>query len=122
MEKFQEFQKKFPNLFKEEPRSGFSLNVGWFSLVEKLCSILEHHIARLPEEQRTAITCAQVKEKFGGLRFYMTYSDDYMRGVIALAESLSFEICQTCGQPGQRRSGSWMATLCDHCSDLKEVK
>lgn len=114
-DKFNLFQQKYPNLFREYPRSGFALDSGWDELAHSLCAVLERHIENLPEEVRGEIQCAQVKEKFGGLRFYMTQETPYISGAIALAESMSFKICGTCGKPGERRSGGWILTLCDDC-------
>lgn len=113
--KFEDFQKNYPNLFKEYPRSGFALNVGWVTLVNTLCRILEKHISSLPEEIRGEIYCAQVKEKFGGLRVYMNHKTDYINGAISMAEGMSFKICEVCGLPGNPRNGNWIKTLCDKC-------
>jgi hypothetical protein len=119
-DKFKAFQQKYPNLFKEYPRSGFALDAGWESLVHSLCIVLEHHIVQLPEEVRKNICCAQVKEKFGGLRFYMTQETPYIDGAIAMAESMSFHTCDKCGAPGERRSGGWIRTLCETHASPKE--
>jgi hypothetical protein len=46
---------------------------------------------------------AQVKEKFGGLRFYFEGGNDAfhaIRACIAAAAQESFHICEVCGQPG----------------------
>lgn len=59
------------------------------------------------------VEAVQVKEKFGGLRFYVDGGDDYTRGLIAMAEDMSFRICEVCGKPGQLRQGGWILTLCD---------
>jgi hypothetical protein len=69
----------------------------------------------LPEEVRGDVYCAQVKEKFGSLRLYMNNETPYISGAIAMAESMSGHICEVCGEPGQRRSGGWIRTLCDDC-------
>lgn len=110
---FEVFKNKYPNLFKEYPRSGFYLSAGWEDLAHQLCSILERQIVHLPEELRTHVHCAQVKEKFGGLRFYMTQETPYISGAIAMAEAMSYSVCDTCGRPGKRRDGGWIRTLCD---------
>lgn len=66
----------------------------------------------------------QVKEKFGGLRFYFTCSDDLykldnndvrdaMYRIVGDAEERSTTICELCGQPGKPRRLSWIKTLCD---------
>jgi hypothetical protein len=55
----------------------------------------------------------QVKEKFGRLRFYLSKEDDVMHGMVSMAEHMSGQICETCGNRGETRGGSWMVTLCD---------
>jgi len=110
---FEEFQKKYPLLFKEYPRSGFDLPSGWEALVHTLCQILETQIHYLPEEVRADVCCAQIKEKFGGLRVYMNQETPEMSGAIRMAENWSFHICETCGQSGVKRTGGWIRTLCD---------
>jgi hypothetical protein len=67
---------------------------------------------------------AQVKEKFGGLRYYVDLSihqgQDTARHIIEVlinhAESQSFSICENCGQLGKLTNSSWRKTLCDSCA------
>ena len=62
----------------------------------------------------------QVKEKFGGLRFYIGSGSNEIFDRIAKAENDSYEICEECGQPGVLRGGGWLKTLCDeHAGDRK---
>jgi len=57
----------------------------------------------------------QVKEKFGGLRFYQYGGDDDKIDTIC---DRSYSICETCGKPGQARDiHGWLKTLCDECND-----
>jgi len=58
------------------------------------------------------VTLDQVKEKFGTLRFYYTGGDDYIRGLVSMAESMSGVTCETCGKPGTQTSGGWIKTAC----------
>jgi hypothetical protein len=58
--------------------------------------------------------CEQVKEKFGGLRFYYMNGDEFVHGAVALAERMSYTICEECGVAGKSRGGGWVRTLCDH--------
>ena len=58
------------------------------------------------------VIAQQVKEKFGTLRFYYQGGDDYISGLVAMAESLSGNTCETCGKPGHRTSGGWIKTAC----------
>lgn len=65
------------------------------------------------------VTIAQIKEKFGGLRFYADGGDDHVHGMISFAESLSYNICENCWQKGESRAGGWVVTLCDECHKPK---
>jgi len=58
------------------------------------------------------VTLDQVKEKFGTLRFYYTGGDDYISGLVSMAESMSGVTCEECGKPGTRTRGSWIKTAC----------
>jgi len=58
---------------------------------------------------------AQVKEKFGGLRFYMTSKNDEIHALVREAEQLSYEFCEECGKPGQTDNKGWIRTLCEKC-------
>ncbi len=58
----------------------------------------------------------QVKEKFGGLRFYINAQTDEMweRAILACEESV--KICEDCGAPGILRNvRGWRRTLCARC-------
>ena len=59
------------------------------------------------------IEIQQIKEKFGGLRFYYSGGDDRISGMEDMAESWAAHTCETCGDKGERRHGGWIRTLCD---------
>jgi hypothetical protein len=59
------------------------------------------------------ITASQVKEKFGGLRFYTNGYTDEVSAMISMAESMSYRTCEVCGSPGRSNSYGWISTLCD---------
>jgi hypothetical protein len=59
------------------------------------------------------VTLDQVKEKFGTLRFYYTGGDDYISGLVTMAESMSGVTCETCGRPGAQTRGGWIKTACE---------
>ena len=55
-----------------------------------------------------------VKEKFGGLRFYIGAGSDEIHERIQQAEDESYSVCEVTGKPGKLRSDlGWMRTLCD---------
>ena len=114
-----------PSEFNDEPLDtwGFECGPGWFELIDTLCNSIQHHIdlrlknvSKLEEQQQLQVVAQQVKEKFGGLRFYATGGDDITNAYIDLAESLSMKICESCGNAGKRQSVSgWIHTACDPC-------
>jgi hypothetical protein len=116
---------KYPEIFKNRnaPKTqtamcwGFECGDGWYDLIDVLCHNIQHHINwknQFPEEKIDQVVASQVKEKFGGLRFYTDYySDDIISGMIAMAESMSYRICEECGDRGKMRGGGWVRTLCD---------
>ena len=55
----------------------------------------------------------QVKEKFGGLRFYVVSGSDEIYDRISTAEKESYETCETCGEKGELRLVGWYKTLCN---------
>ena len=68
------------------------------------------------------VEVTQIKEKFGTLRFYYVGGDDYIRGLEAMADSMSAAICEDCGKPGKIRSGGWVRTLCEDHALEKEIQ
>jgi hypothetical protein len=85
--------------------SSFEINSGWYGLVRALLEELHH--AGWDKE------ICQVKEKFGGLRFYINSGSEEIFNIIHKYEELSYKICEECGEPGEVRGGGWIQTLCD---------
>ena len=73
-------------------------------------------------EEIPQVTLDQVKEKFGTLRFYYTGGDEYIHGMVAMAEAMSGCTCEECGNPGERNGGGWVRTLCTACEEQREKK
>ena len=68
---------------------------------------------RLDEEAAKVPVAVQVKEKFGGLRFYVQAATDKHYQYISFAESMSYRTCEECGAPGKTYTDGWHTTLCD---------
>jgi hypothetical protein len=65
--------------------------------------------------ERNGIGVAQIKQKFGGLRIYTDVHNEEVAAAISKAEEAAWRTCEQCGQPGKRRGGGWLETLCDAC-------
>jgi RNA polymerase-binding transcription factor DksA len=66
----------------------------------------------------------QAKEKFGGLRFYITSAPQEVHDLIHKAEEESYHICEECGKKGTlRKDLGWWLVLCEkHYKEKKEKK
>jgi hypothetical protein len=101
---------------------GFEHDDGWFDIVWRLCMGLEPLVADFEQETGNQFEVLQVKEKFGGLRFYVNHANDAIRQRIEAAIQESFHTCEVCGQPGKLREGDWIKTLCDeHAASGQEA-
>lgn len=83
-------------------RQDFECDNGWFELLWQLSAQLEALIAALPNLDQDAYGPTNIKEKFGGLRFYMTKLSPEMDRAIRWAEEQSICTCELCGKPGAR--------------------
>ena len=93
---------------------GFECGDGWFNILDQLMGSIQHHIdwKNKKEEVVAQVTLNQVKEKFGTLRFYYSGGDDYIDGLVTMAESMSGVTCEECGLPGTQTQGGWIKTAC----------
>jgi hypothetical protein len=84
----------------------FEVDSGWFPLIKDL-------ITDLVELGWNKEVC-QVKEKFGGLRFYINDGSDEVFNRIHKSEKESLTICEITGKVGELRTDiSWFRTLSD---------
>ena len=72
------------------------------------------------------VVIQQIKEKFGGLRLYVSFKEGAtqnciaaVRGAANMAEYICEHLCEVCGNEGKLRGGGWVRTLCDEHSDGK---
>jgi hypothetical protein len=95
---------------------GFECNDGWFTLIDTLMESIQNYVKwNLKGEE---IQLIQVKEKFGGLRFYINGGNDMIRGMIWYAEALSNKTCEFCGTTNNIGwTQGWVFTICKDCFD-----
>lgn len=90
---------------------GFECGNGWFDLLWKLCEDIDKLLCE-PND----FEVFQVKEKFGGLRFYVGNATEEIFDRIEQAEAESYKTCEHCGsKDGVTSEGSWITTLCEKC-------
>jgi len=99
---------------------------GWYEILSRLCYIVNNRIdyKRRLNEPLEFFYWSQIKEKFGGLRAYCYGADEYIRGAIDMAESMSYATCEVTGEKGKvrykkldedgRPIHSWVKTLSDN--------
>jgi hypothetical protein len=116
---------RFPALYAEHslPMTqtcmcwGFECDNGWFDLIWMLSLALEDE----SKQSNAPIVAQQVKEKFGGLRFYIS-GNERAYSLAYLAENASYQVCETCGSNSGRmhHRGTWLKTLCVKCGKAIE--
>jgi hypothetical protein len=99
---------------------GFAHGDGWFEIVWRLCEDLEPLVAEAEKATVRPFEVRQVKEKFGGLRFYVSASHrkDTILQRIEAAELDSLRTCEVCGKPGKRQENDCIRTACDKHASL----
>lgn len=86
---------------------------GWNKLIDPLIELVGTHAGEI----------LQIKEKFGGLRFYYVGGPDWVNKIVSLVEELSYHVCEECGLPGRPRYGGWIKTLCEkHAEERRRKK
>jgi hypothetical protein len=92
---------------------GFCVGPGWHPLIRELSHGIEKIIRAFPLEEQQAIRVVQVKEKFGSLRFYMSFCVEEIEELITEAENKSAITCDVCGASGRIRGTGWLSARCD---------
>lgn len=100
---------------------GFECGSGWFEMILLLSESIEKVASNLRgegEEIDNLPIVTQVKEKFGGLRFYVHHGNDEVYDMISEAEAKSYHICEVCGARGTLIvvGGIYMTRCHEHCN------
>jgi len=123
-----------------QPRMPISFGIetgdGWFDIIDGICAGLVRESRRVAEAVVSArkynwtnleeltekmrktpppARVAQIKEKFGTLRFYVNSATDADYAVIEFGERMSATTCEDCGNKGEERPGGWIRTQCELC-------
>lgn len=60
----------------------------------------------------------QIKEKWGSLCWYDTYSTKNVQNIIRKYENLSYKTCISCGKPAKYRTVGWVCPYCEDCAPI----
>lgn len=114
---------KYPQLFINKDKSvmescmgwGIDVEDGWFDIIDSACYQIAQHEnnLKLRKQQYEPIVFDQVKQKFGGLRIYYSGGDEYVRGIISMAEQTSYKTCEVCGNKGRANKNGYIKTVCE---------
>jgi len=112
---------KYDKLFINNPK--IWCDNGWYSLIDNMCSALQYNIVAYKQPQ---ITITQIKEKWGGLQIYTDACDEFQRGVISLAYTISHNVCEKCGiydvNIVSKTNSAHVQSLCPICSEeIKDI-
>lgn len=116
---------KYPKIFvgKDLPIDeslmsfGIECGDGWYWLIDNLCESIQNYIDNNFHLNISQVIATQIKEKFGGLRFYYSNGNDLIDGMVWFAENLSYKICEVCGSTKNvsQNDIGWIYTRCDKC-------
>lgn len=115
---------EFPAVFQNMDTEVFSsIPSGWYNILYNLCEeltpILNEERSKITEDpEQPLFYVHQIKEKFGGLRFYFmmntenTELHENIQKLIDIAEDKSYDTCQITGKIGTLcKKGSHYMTL-----------
>jgi hypothetical protein len=126
-EKYDAFEKrlteKYPAMFSQ-PYGGVACGEGWWPIIENLCANIQGHIKWKNKDAEVVpqVVVAQIKEKFGGLRFYYDGGDDQISGMVRMAEAWAGNTCETCGNRATKTTTGWIKTVCDEHFKQREER
>ncbi|HEX8595979.1 MAG TPA: hypothetical protein VF682_22275 [Pseudomonas sp.] len=103
-------RRNYPKLFSSPDLQEIRCYSGWLDLLDALCRTLQNDMDDHPDARQLVIV--QIKEKWGGLRVYVSGGDAFCKGAIALAAEVSLTTCEVCGQPGSLVGERWVSVRC----------
>lgn len=103
---------------RAKDRFEFSINDGWLKVLVDLME--ELHLAGWNH------CMTQVKEKYGGLCFYISNGNKQLWDIITRYEKLSWNVCERCNSTNDvtvKPLSGWFLTLCPLCrAELEKVR
>jgi hypothetical protein len=108
----------------EDIRKQFPKRTKAAKILHKCLSVFYPSRKWKPKKEIPPVTIEQIKEKFGGLRFYYNGGDNRISAVVDFAEMLSMTICEESGQTGAIRVANrgYVRTLSPELAEKYDYK
>lgn len=101
---------RHPKILSRVAPRGLGVGDGWFNIIDLLCTGLQN---ATDDRGAPQVVARQIKEKFGGLRFYVDDHSTEQGVLIDQAELMAQRTCEICGGPGERVSlDGWIVATC----------
>jgi len=126
---------KYPELFYKNEDGvrycpcGAYVPSGWEPIVEELCGAIHDYLTktyRFKDGEKVyppSVRIDQIKEKFGGLRFYFSGGDEKVAGMVHFTEYLCNKVCEVSGEKGELCiRGGWYKTLSENTRNTDPYK
>lgn len=128
---------KYPQFFVNKDKTpmespmcfGIETGNGWYEILSNVCWMIRQHEDNKKwrkeylekndpeklavEPEYFPVKFDQVKEKYGGLRLYFSGGDEYVEGLVSMAEAISYYVCEICGNKGEANKGGWISVRCE---------
>lgn len=119
---------KYPKIFQDyvgnPGQCNWDVPDGWLPIIDTMCGAMQNYIDNVRRysngfsgpQSPPQVTCTQMKEKFGGLRFYTNGGDDEIEGMIKMAEYMCDNTCEVCGtHENLGYTTGWISVRCETC-------
>lgn len=116
----------YPLAFRNNPDwtyANIECDSGWLTILERLFDSIESYLQTQKKNSaiRKKFKFEQIKEKFAGLRVYVSNADEKIYDMIVNTEHDSQLICECCSLAGTLcKRGGRFKTLCSDCRLIKE--
>lgn len=145
--------KKYPNIFRNiggDPREtcmawGIECGDGWHPIIDCLCAVIKNSVENVKwrwsdkvPDLLFDVRAAQVKEKYGSMRFYIDIDFDIregldedikkdmwrtmesIHGAVSMAENMTYRTCEQCGKSGSiDHQQHWLRCECEGCREAR---
>jgi hypothetical protein len=88
-------------------------NISDDEIKDKLNTNYKNALEALEKAKQELPKVAQIKEKFGTLRFYIDNGNKVAFAIAGYAEDMSVTTCEKCGNVGKTYTIGWHKTLCE---------